>query len=117
MGLLLLFNTVFVLMPNVAADTVYQISFTAEEGHSMAIDNGTLKIDNKPVEFKNGQTTVGTASCTSPTNCQILVDAGVTGYLNFNSDGAFSLYDTNGHTKYNYTPITGATVFVLRKKI
>ena len=116
MGLLLLFNTVFVLMPNVAADTVYQISFSAEEGHSMAIDNGTLKIDNKPVEFKNGQTTVGTASCSSSTNCHILVDAGVTGYLNFNSDGAFVLYDTNGHTKYNFTPITGATVFMVESE-
>lgn len=96
----MLFNTAFPSM-TVFAQGGYQISFEATGTHTMAVDNGTLKIDNVPVVLERSGASIGQVSCDDATHCRIAVaDDSQAGELKFTAGGAFKLYNTNGHTEY-----------------
>ena len=74
------------------ADDNIVLSFSATGTHTMEVDSGHLKIDGEFVDFKKDNTAKGTAICSSPTTCTIVIEnEDLPGVLNYNTADKFEL--------------------------
>ena len=88
----------------------YTITFTATEGHTLAVENNVLKIDGRVVELKSGDTAIGAVSMDG-SSAKIAVGDSSAGVLNYDGDNAFTLFNTAGHVQYNGSAISSNVVF------
>lgn len=107
MVLLLTASAFSINLAKVFAASAYSLNFTTSGNHTLEVSDGHLKIDGQYIDLKNGDQTIGTASCTSATSCSIAVTDGASGKLNYNSADRFTLYiNGNPHnmdTTFNST--------------
>ena len=89
----------------------YTITFTATAGHTLAVDNGVLKIDGKVVELKDGGSTAIGAASMDGSSAKIVVGDGPAGVLSYDGDNTFTLFNTNGHVQYDGSEISSDVVF------
>lgn len=91
-----------IIMPlaTVFAASEYKISFSATGDHTVVLDNGNLKIDGQIVTFE-GPNESDISYIASQSGPQISVTGSTPGTLKFDAAGKFTLYNTQGHVKYN----------------
>ena len=96
----------------------FQLANTNQNEHTIQMnqDGIHLEIDGGIIELRDGNnSSFGTASCNLNGTCQITVENGPVGTLNYGG-GNFDLFNTQGHVKYNYTTINTNTVFLVEDK-
>ena len=90
----------------------YTVTIQASDGHTLAIDAGHLKIDNCFVELQAGQQAIGEVAVNGNT-ASITVSDGTPGSLNYQSNDAFTIFYTQGHTQYNHEVLDSDTVLIV----